>query len=165
MRERPSCVIELRRFGLWRAAIAVVVLLAIAAMAAWAGLALANPTHDWALIVTVAAVMALASALLAGSLMSVPAGTLAAADGVWTFTFDRDGIERIESGSLVVALDFGAFLLLSLTRVHGSNRLARRWLPVQRRGLESEWHALRCAAYSPLPAVSDSGVAGGPVAE
>ncbi len=164
MRERPSCVIELLRFGIWRVAIVVVALLAIAAMAAWAGLALANPTHDWALIAAVAVVLALASALLAASLMSVPAGTLAASDGVWTFTFDRDGIERIESGHLVVALDLGAFLLLILTRVHGSNRLARRWLPVQRRGLESEWHALRCAAYSPPPA-PDSGAAGGPVAE
>jgi hypothetical protein len=26
------------------------------------------------------------------------------------------------------------------------------WLPVQRRGLEAQWHALRCAVYSPRPA-------------
>jgi hypothetical protein len=164
MRERPSCVIELRRFGVWRAAILVVALLAMAAMAGWGGLAVANPTADSALIAIVAALLALASAGLALSLMSVPAGTLAAAAGVWTFTFDRGGIERIESGSLVVALDLGAFLLLILTRRHGSNRLARRWLPVQRRGLETEWHALRCAAYSPPPA-TDAGTVAGPVAE
>jgi hypothetical protein len=25
------------------------------------------------------------------------------------------------------------------------------WLPVQRLGLETQWHALRCAVYSPRP--------------
>ena len=49
----------------------------------------------------------------------------------------------------------GAFMLLVLTRLHGSNRLARRWLPVQRRGLEADWHALRCAVYSPPPVAPD----------
>jgi len=46
-----------------------------------------------------------------------------------------------------VAVDLGAFLLLRLVE----QRRTIVWLPVQRRGVESQWHALRCAAYSPLP--------------
>jgi len=33
------------------------------------------------------------------------------------------------------------------------------WLPVQRRGLQAHWHALRCAVYSPRP---DAGVDAAP---
>ena len=151
MRESPSCVVELRHFGVWRSAVLVVAALAIASMAAWGGLALANPTSDSALIAAIAAALALASALLAASLVRVEPGTLALADGSWTFAVERRGVARVETGELVVALDLGSFLLLAWTAVEGSRRTARRWLPVQRRGLEAEWHALRCAVYSPPP--------------
>ena len=155
MRAISSCVVELRRFELWRFAVGAVASIAVATMLAWGGLALANRTADSAAIAFTAAAAVLASLLAAASAMRVQAGTLASLSGAWTFTFERDGIERIESGELAVAFDAGAFLLLVLTRVQGSNRLARRWLPVQRRGLEAEWHALRCAVYSPPPVEPD----------
>ncbi len=165
MRERLSCSVELRRFEVWRSAVLAVSAVAVATMAAWGGLALSNPTNRVTSIVSVAGALALVAVLLARSLMKVEAGTLSCAHGVWTFAFERDGIERIESGELAVALDAGSFLLLILTRVHGSNRLARRWLPVQRRGLEAEWHALRCAVYSPPPVVPDPAATNGPLIE
>ncbi len=138
---------------------------AIAAVATWGGLALATRSSDSALIAAVAAAMACASALLARSLARVEPGTLACADGAWTFAIDRGGVERTESGALAVALDLGSFVLLSLTRTEASHRPARRWLPVQRRGLEGDWHALRCALYSPPPAVPKAAAANEPLTE
>ncbi len=165
MRERLSCVVELCRFGVWRSAVLVVAATAIATMAAWGGLALMHRSSDWALIATAAAAMAFASMLLAASLMRVDAGTLVSVDGFWTFTFDRGGIEQVEPGELAVALDVGSFLLLTLTRAGGSDRRARRWLPVQRRGLESDWHALRCAVYSPPLVAPERAAANEPLTE
>ena len=48
-------------------------------------------------------------------------------------------------------------------RAHDRSHSPRMiWLPVQRRGLEPQWHGLRCAVYSPRPArdvARDAGVA------
>ena len=66
------------------------------------------------------------------------------ADGAWTFVSDA-GVRR--TGTLEVAMDLGGLLLLRLV----GQRRTRVWLPVQRRGLESQWHGLRCAVYSPPP--------------
>ena len=158
MRERPSLVVELRRFELWQAAVLAVAALSVAAMAAWGGLALSRHVDGAGRIAIVAAVLAAISLAVARSLGRGQAGRLAARDAVWTFSFERDGIERIEEGELAVALDLGVFLLLVLTRIHGSNRLARRWLPVQKRGLEADWHALRVAVFAPpRPAAAGAG--------
>jgi hypothetical protein len=165
MRERFSCVVEVHRFGVWRAAVAVVATAAIAAMAAWGGLALATGSSGSTLIATIAAAMAILSALLAASLTRVEPGTLACADGCWTYACRPHGVDRIESGTLAVAIDLGAFLLLTLTRGDATRRSARRWLPVQRRGLESAWHALRCAVYSPPPVASEAAAANPPPTE
>lgn len=165
MRERPSCVVELRRFGVWRSAVLGVALTAIATLAAWGGLALANPASGSVLVVVAAAALAVASAVVAASLMRVEPGTLSSVDGAWSFTIRRDGAERIESGVLSVALDLGAFMLLTLVRDDPPHRRARRWLPVQRRGLESGWHALRCAVYSPPPVTPDRAAASGTLTE
>ena len=154
MRESPSCVVELRRFGVWRIAVGTVAVAAIAAMAAWAGLAIADRSNDVAWIATVASLLAVMSALIATSLARVEPGTLACIDGGWTFTCRRRGVDCVESGALTVAVDLGSFLLLTLTRADGSRRAARRWLPVQRRGLEADWHALRCAVHARSTVIS-----------
>ncbi len=165
MRERPSCAVELRNFSVWRAAVLGVALTAIATLAAWAGLALANPVSGSVLVAVAAAALAVASAVAAVSLMRVEPGTLSSVDGAWSYTVRRDGAERIESGVLSVALDLGSFMLLTLVHVDLPHRRARRWLPVQRRGLESGWHALRCAVYSPPPVTPDRAAASGPLSE
>jgi hypothetical protein len=165
MRERLSCVVELRRFGVWQAAVALVAATAIAAMAAWGGLALATGSNGSMLIATIALAMAGLSALLAVSLARVEPGTLACADGCWTFACRPRGVDRIESGTLAVAVDLGSFLLLTLTRSDASRWPSRRWLPVQRRGLEPAWHALRCAVYSPPPVAPQAAAANEPLTE
>jgi hypothetical protein len=54
---------------------------------------------------------------------------------------------------LTVAVDLGGWMLLRLQADGGASRWSRTlWLPAQRRGHETHWHALRCAVYSPRPA-------------
>ena len=64
---------------------------------------------------------------------------------------DSVGHEPV-AGTLAVALDLGSWMLLRFQADASGRRAAVAWLPAQRRGLESQWHALRCAVYSPRPA-------------
>ena len=57
---------------------------------------------------------------------------------------------------MTVAIDLGSFLLLSLVGADAGACRSGRWLPVQRRGLELQWHALRCAVYSPPLVATDA---------
>lgn len=59
------------------------------------------------------------------------------------------------AGELRVAIDIGPWMLLHFTSARPDARPRTLWLPVQRRGLEAQWHALRCAVYSPRPAPGD----------
>lgn len=74
--------------------------------------------------------------------------------------------EATESGPwrAQVALDWGSFILLRLDSLEAPARGRARWLPVQQRGLQPEWHALRCALHSRRsnPAVPDSAAQAGP---
>ena len=146
MRESVFFELRLRRFGVWRVAVWLVDGAAMAAVAAWTVAMLdSQPESGRALVMAVAAGLLLATTGLAISLARVEAGLLTCSDGLWAFAPDR-GQRR--TGTLEVAVDLGAFLLLRLVE----QRRTIVWLPVQRRGVESQWHALRCAAaYSPLP--------------
>ena len=146
MRESVFFEARVRRFGVWRAAILIVGVLAISASTAWAvAMSASQAKHGATLVVALAALLGVVTAWAAWSLIRVEAGVLSRHDGIWTFAPDA-GAPR--SGTLEVAIDLGAFLLLRLDR--GG---AGPWLPVQRRGLESQWHALRCAVYAPPASV------------
>ena len=139
MRESPPFEVRLRRFDVWRAAVAIVALAAVAAVSAWAwstAAARAGESLGW--VFAIAAVLALATIAAALSLMRVPSGVLACRDGGWSFAPQS---APVIAGSLTVALDWGAFFLL---RIDGGCDCV--WLPVQRRGLERDWHSLRCEA-------------------
>jgi len=66
----------------------------------------------------------------------------------WYCSDPRD--EAAESGPwhAQVMLDWGSFMLLRLDSPEAPDRWRVRWLPVQQRGLQPEWHALRCALHS-----------------
>ncbi len=67
----------------------------------------------------------------------------------------NDGLvadEQAPAGDLFVAIDLGAWMLLKFDRPPGRFGRQATWLPVQCRGLEAQWHAFRCAVYSPRPA-------------
>lgn len=58
------------------------------------------------------------------------------------------------SGRVEVCIDLGAWMLLRFAAAEPASTWAPRpchcmHLPVQRRGHEQAWHALRCAVYSP----------------
>ena len=145
MRESVFFELRLHRFGVWQAAVWLVAGAAIAALAAWAVTTFdSQPQSGGAIVVAVAAALVLATIGLALSLARVEAGLLSCRDGVWTFAPDT---AARRTGRLEVAMDLGSFLLLRL--VEGPR--ASVWLPVQRRGVEAQWHGLRCAVYSPPP--------------
>lgn len=63
-----------------------------------------------------------------------------------------------QRGDMTVALDLGSALLLRFSPAEsrpsaGPAGWRRRpiWLPLHRDGLPMQWHALRCALYSPRP--------------
>jgi hypothetical protein len=145
MRESVFFELRLRRFGVWQVAVWLVCGAAVAAMAAWAVTTFdSQPESRRPLVVAVAAGLSLAAIGLALSLARVEGGLLSCSDGLWAFVPDT-GARR--TGTVEVAMDLGAFLLLRLVE----RRRTSVWLPVQRRGVEVQWHALRCAVYSPPP--------------
>ena len=86
------------------------------------------------------AVGALAVSACAVSLWHVPAQSLRWDGRAWQLD--------AAAGELSVAIDLGPWMLLCFMP-EGRGRCS--WLPIQRRGLEAHWHALRCAVYSPRP--------------
>jgi hypothetical protein len=129
--------------------VTALVTLAIAVVVAWA--VAMSPSRsatgvDWT--TAVAILLAIAALGVGWSLVRVKGGVLSSSDGVWTYAPD---LGPIRSGPLAVALDLGSFLLL---RIGEPGAVA--WLPVQRHGLERDWHALRCAAYSLPPVAAGS---------
>jgi hypothetical protein len=151
MRESVFFEVKLRRFAVWRAAVCVVAALAVAVVAAWAVATFdSRPVADRALFLGLLAALVVATSAVALSLARVESGVLSCRGGVWSFVADTGAVRQ---GPLAVAIDLGAFLLLRLR----DGRLASTWLPVQRRGLEREWHALRCAVYArPVTAASST---------
>jgi hypothetical protein len=152
MRAAPACTIRVTRFGAWNTAVAGLALTALVLIGAW----LANrtprpqPMHfgaaAWASIVIV---------VLAWRTCCREPTTLRWDGAVWTLEpCGRPqplALQRPVEGRLQVALDLGPWLLLAFDPLAAPSPYARRWLPVQRRGLEAEWHALRCAVHAPVP--------------
>ena len=102
---------------------------------------------------TAAGLAAVAVLLLAVSLARVAPATLRLQEGRWTLAQHPASGDGIEVDEVNVAIDLGSFMLLSMRAVVEPGRQGvRRWLPAQRQGHEQDWHALRCAAYSPRPA-------------
>ncbi|MEO8837000.1 MAG: hypothetical protein ABI364_09705 [Caldimonas sp.] len=160
MHDGISCAVALRRFTAWQWAVGLVAGVALASTAAWlAGILEAREgAASIAMAVALAIVLAVGVIALAVSLARVEAGVLSCTSGHWTFRADRSAGEA-QAYRLVVAVDLGSFLLLRLDAVAAGSPRARRWLPVQKAGLDDDWHALRCAVYSPPPVVGPAGVA------
>jgi hypothetical protein len=66
----------------------------------------------------------------------------------WYCDDPSDGATESGPWRAQVALDWGSFMLLRLDSPEAPDRWRVRWLPVQQRGLQPEWHALRCALHS-----------------
>ena len=148
MRSFAPAQFTIRHFGLWRAALWVLVAASAASLAAW-WFAVPGRPVDLSLL-------ALAMALCAVVALVWPLANPAAVSLRWDARCWHVGppgsVGREPfSGEVSVAIDLGQWLLLRWHPAEGSTGFGPGWLPVQRRGMEAQWHALRCALYSPRP--------------
>ena len=150
MRAAPACQFPLRRFGAWRIAVLALVALGIAAMTSWLILREPPLTSPGSLL---GALATLGLAALAAPLARAPDVDLRWDGRVWHL---GPASGEPVAGALSVAIDLGPWMLLRFRPAAPAAHPPRTtWLPTQRRGLESQWHALRCAVYSPRPAPAD----------
>ena len=148
MRASPAIHVPLRCFGAWRAAVLALAVSGLTVMGAWL-LQREPPVSFW-----VVAGMVCGAPLLAW--LGVSLAMVSAADLGWDgqgwslrsrLTANADPV----AGEVSVAIDFGAWMLLRFRPLNASRWRRPIWLPVQRRGIEPQWHALRCAVHAPRP--------------
>ena len=149
MRAIAACQFEISRFDVWRLCVVVFTGSVVVSLSVW-WLSRPDASLGW----TAAAVLALmvAALVLGRSLLRTPAASLRWDGQDWHLESLGAAPRPTASGALSVALDFGGWMLLRFQAHEGSQRPRVEWLPVQRQGLEAQWHALRCAVYSARPA-------------
>ena len=149
MRAFAATQFTLTRFGIWRWAVLCVTVLVALVIGAWF---VTQPERwrmapvPWAIVVAV-----LMGWLLAVQPRTAPLSLRWDAQR-WHVGPAASAGHEPWSGELQVAIDLGAWMLLRFVPDAGIRGCSVSWLPVQRRGLEAQWHALRCAVYSPRPA-------------
>ena len=148
MRTAPPLHVSLNRFGIWRVAVVVLTMLGTLTAAGWL------VGQDGLAGVAKGVAMAGVAALLWGiglSLVRLPACRLSWDGQCWALLDMAAGGTEPIAGDISVAIDLGPWMLLRFRPASASPSLpwCAWWLPVQRRGIEPQWHALRCAVYSP----------------
>lgn len=148
MQPSPAFTIEIQRFIAWRVAVVGLAVLALVALSAWAIAAKGNP-----FVLVLSAVLALGVAVATVTLMRSAVPVRLLWDGRdWTLT--RGGPPAVGSGHtgrLAAMLDLGTWLLLRWVENSAGVHRRHAWIPVGRRGLEAQWHSLRCAVYCARP--------------
>ena len=149
MRSVPALEVRVRRFGVWRLALGALAVTAGAAISAWWATQ-PQPRAAWT-----------GAVAAGGLLLTVTLLPWIGRQRPLSLRWDRrrwlvatDAADW-QSGDLSVALDFGGWLLLHF--VPDGEALSTRsrrtlWIGMQRRGLESQWHALRVTLYAARPA-------------
>lgn len=155
MRVSPAFQVAVRRFAVWQFAVALCIAASLGALGAWWWLLQERPPG----LAALAAVALLAIVVAAGALRQPAQRLRWDTQRWWLGPADGAASERA-ADSLEVVLDFSSWMLLRV-RLADAGRLTRTiWLPLQRRGLEREWHALRCAVHTSSPAAGRSDVDG-----
>jgi hypothetical protein len=150
MRSFAPAQFTIQDFGHWRAALGLLALLSVVTLVAWF---FARPAPR-----DVLAWLMLATAILALVVWPIwplanPAPVSLRWDARCWHLGPVDGVGcEPERGELSVAIDLGHWMLLRFTPAQAPAGRRPTWLPVQRAGLEAQWHALRCALHSPRPA-------------
>ena len=158
MRSFAPAQFTIRHFGLWRVALWALVLACAASLAAWWFAVPGRPVDATllALALAFAVVVALVRPLAFPAAVSLRWDTRC-----WHLGPQGSVGREPFAGEVSVAIDLGPWMLLRWHPAEGSALFAPGWLPVQRRGMEPQWHALRCALHSPrqpaeLDAVPDA---------
>ena len=144
MRAAPALRLRLESFGVWHAALLGLALLDLLCLVAWAMLRPASlPAWAWGAVLAGAALGALAAGALRRRAVDLDW------DGqAWSLGEPGAAAVARIRGERGVRLDLGRWMLLRFAPA-GRGPASVAWLPVQRRGLERQWHALRCAVFSP----------------
>ena len=151
-RAAPPVTVALTDLRLWRVFAVVVSVLSIGATAAWLVTWRDATFTDgviWPSVVAGFSIL-LVAVLLWRHLQSGPVQLRW--DGQcwhWQESGRRSrAAQEVKTGQVRVAMDLGPWLLLEL-RPQGRAIPVSRWVPATRRGVGAQWHALRCALYSP----------------
>ena len=155
MRAAPAIQVVLKQFSIWQAAIFCLALVAELSLAGWwvgreAQVTAHQTAYQAAYQLAALAVGATSLLLLAWSLARSRSVRLAWDGQGWTLECAAlpPGAAPT-AGELSVAIDLGPWMLLRFRPTAAARWSAPRCLPVQRRGIEAQWHGLRCAVYSP----------------
>jgi hypothetical protein len=143
MHATPDFRISVRRFGVWRVASAVIGVAATAVACAWVALSIEG-TGAW--LATAVACVGLAVTLALAR--PVAAFSLRWDTQAWHLGPESSRGHEPRSGRIQVALDLGSWVLLRFS-VDASRRVV--WLPVQQRGHEADWQALRRTVHGARP--------------
>ena len=148
MRAAPAIQVSLNRFGAWRVAMLVLALLAGLTVVGWlAGQeALVGTRRGFAMFAAAALLL-----WLGVSLARVHAMELRWDGQCWALRPMLPAGTDPVVGEISVAVDVGPWMLLRFRPRDRSRWTQATWLPVQRWGMTPQWHALRCAVYSPRP--------------
>jgi hypothetical protein len=151
MRAHPAFQITLRRFGAWRRAVWAIAGAGSLVLAAWAlGASQARPL--W--LLALCALGLCAVVWLSVSLNRIAPLSLRWDGQLWHLGPAHAVGNEPWPGRLTVCIDLGAWMLLRFRHAGPASRPRVSWLPVERSGQQAQWHALRCALYSPRPAPS-----------
>jgi len=148
MRASPAFQVVLDRFGVWRALVRVAALMGAGVMAAWL---VSQPPSMPAVVRACVVIAALALLWLGASAARVPPVSVRWDGQLWHLGPPESAGHEPDNGDLRVVLDLGPWMLLRFEPAESTWRVPATWLPAQRRGLEPQWHALRCSVYSPRP--------------
>lgn len=147
-RSAPAVQVLVSHFEFWTRGVAVLVLASATSLVAWFVEAAigSTPLTELALVSAGAvSFLALAVALLSFRCRAVSLR--------WDGRFWHAGpIDRVGSEPwsvhVAVRIDLGHWMLLEMCSDQTEFPPIHTWLPLQRQGMESKWHALRCALFA-----------------
>jgi hypothetical protein len=148
MRASPAFQVSVTRFGVWRVAVLSVLVPAAAVLIAWLVSRDEFTPLWWQLLVGSAGLLLLT---LGATLIRVAPMSLRWDTAEWHLGPAASAGNEPWHGRLAVAIDLGPWMLLRFDHDAATRRRRITWLPVQRNGLQSRWHALRCAVYCARP--------------
>ena len=143
VRSAPPLQVTIRRFDRWQGCVALLAALAAATLAGWIGSRLASSTAS----TSVAVLVSCALAAVLGWRGSRRAPLRLRWDGQqWHLGSAAGAIDHDVAGCPRPMIDLGSWLMVAFE--NSGSVTGHVWLPLQRRGLERDWHALRCALYA-----------------
>jgi hypothetical protein len=153
MRASPAFSVVVERFGVWRVAVALLVMTCFGVIGTWA--VQVADQHGSELIVGVGLATCLAGLAALWSARMAPV-ELRWDGRVWRLRQGPASAAEPPAGELRVVLDLGPWMLLRFASRAPTGRSRIDWVPVQRLGLEAHWHGLRCAVHAPVQAGPDT---------